>query len=74
MHSYLREYVLKDLPKREISREMVLGDLEEDEQRIWILTDARNPLGPWQDAAVVDHWKGEIVSTGLSDRTNEMLQ
>lgn len=50
-----------DLPKREIERGLVLGDLQKDEPRNWILTDARNPLGPWQDAATVDHWKGEFI-------------
>ena len=58
LSSYLREYVLRDLSKREIDHEILHGDIGEDEEKNWLLTDARNPLGAWQDAEALDHWKG----------------
>ena len=58
LSSYLREYVLQDVSKREIGHDLLHGDIDEEEEKKWILTDARNPLGTWQDAEALDHWKG----------------
>ncbi|EJD07975.1 S-adenosyl-L-methionine-dependent methyltransferase [Fomitiporia mediterranea MF3/22] len=65
MSSYLREHVLSVLPDREVPPELILGDITPEQERKWVLTDKRNPLGAWQDKGALDHWK--VMRTVLPD-------
>ncbi|KAJ7094525.1 spermidine synthase [Mycena belliarum] len=52
LDSYLREHVLSTLPHREVSFELLTGQLDDT----FILTDTRNPLGKLQNAQGHHHW------------------
>lgn len=43
----------------------VKGDMLEGEEEKWILTDMRNPLGHWQKAEALEHWKGKLMQTPI---------
>jgi len=57
LDSHLRQHVLSSLSQREIDMVHVKGDMLEGEEEKWILTDMRNPLGHWQKAEALEHWK-----------------
>jgi hypothetical protein len=61
LNSHLRRYVFMSVPKREIGRDIIHqgnASISAEERAKWILTDARNPLGAWQDEGAMEHWKG----------------
>lgn len=60
--SQLRQFVLSSLAKREVDFSQVrkdISELDEEERDRLLLTDKRNPLGEWQKAHAVEHWKCE---------------
>lgn len=57
LNSFLREHVLATLPTHEVSERLIFTS--SDTGDAWILTDAHNPLGKWQNAGAKEHWKGE---------------
>jgi len=61
LSSYLREHVLGVFDEREVRLDLIrgnaTGDADLDDERRWILTDAHNPLGLWQDQAALEHWR-----------------
>lgn len=66
LSSYLRRHVLGVLEQREIKEELVLGtaadtSLGRSDKSEWVLTDARNPLGAWQNQGALEHWKGRFL-------------
>ncbi|KAI5119168.1 hypothetical protein M0805_008651 [Coniferiporia weirii] len=57
LSSYLREHVLRVLPDREVRADLITREVPPESEAEWVLTDARNPLGAWQDEGALDHWK-----------------
>ena len=68
-----REIILGSIPEREVPLESVLGkdlfnailgnetDREawEKVKKTWLITDANNMLGQWQESSAVEHWKSK---------------
>lgn len=54
--------MLSALPEREVDVVLIKGNVTEAAEADWILTDSKNSLGEWQEAAAMDHWKGVLIS------------
>jgi len=62
--SPLREHILERFTEREITQDLILGDLKvtddsslEAEKEKWLIKDGMNRLGQWQTATALEHWK-----------------
>ncbi|KAI9056518.1 hypothetical protein FKP32DRAFT_1670308 [Trametes sanguinea] len=55
--SYLRRHVFSKLPEREVDMAVVLKTIPEDKRERYLLKDAGNPLGEWQQMEAIGHWK-----------------
>ncbi|KAI0353003.1 hypothetical protein OH77DRAFT_1407713 [Trametes cingulata] len=55
--SYLRRHVFSHLHEREANVSAVVAEIPQDERERYVLKDAANPLGEWQEKEAVGHWK-----------------
>jgi hypothetical protein len=59
----MREVVLSSVSTREVGHGKLWGNASATAEKpedvtSWILTDETNPLGDWQKASALEHWKG----------------
>ncbi|KAI0375810.1 S-adenosyl-L-methionine-dependent methyltransferase [Pilatotrama ljubarskyi] len=55
--SYLRRHVFTHLHEREANVSAVVAEIPRDKREQYVLKDAANPLGDWQQKEAVGHWK-----------------
>ncbi|CDO76562.1 hypothetical protein BN946_scf184982.g21 [Trametes cinnabarina] len=55
--SYLRRHVFSKLPEREFDVSVAIKAIPEDKRDRFLLKDAGNPLGEWQQKEAIGHWK-----------------
>lgn len=55
--SVQRAQILNTLQQREFDLKSVTEDILEEQRDQYILTDARNPLGKWQEKEALSHWR-----------------
>ena len=67
--SRMREHILSSLSRREITFDVVVGDLKvgedgnlESEKDKWIIKDTMNRLGQWQSTTALEHRKGMAMN------------
>jgi hypothetical protein len=64
--SYLRKHVFQQLPRRELTIDVIFDRANEDkdsEGKV-LLTDDDNPLPKWQDEDAPHHWQCEFTHSG----------
>ncbi len=57
LESWLRYYMLGQLMDNEVTEKEVVGNVAQEEMKIWILTDRDNRLGAYQHQSAVEHWR-----------------
>lgn len=55
--SVQRAQILNTLQQREFDLKSLTEDILEEQRDQYILTDARNPLGKWQEKEALSHWR-----------------
>jgi hypothetical protein len=60
--SYLRQFILGSLEKREINLRTILESADPDIETI-VLTDEVNPLSEWQKEEAALHWECTLLQT-----------